>query len=134
MDPVKTTAFVIGLCIAAVGAIGILAPSSLVWISQRFGTPAEWYAIGVTRVAIGLLLLAVARTSRAPRALRVIAFIPLLAGVGALATPSIGLERARAIIEWWSRQGPGVLRLPAVFLVALGGFIAYACRPSPRAA
>ena len=130
----KATAFVIGLVIAAVGAIGVAAPSVLVWISQRFGTPAEWYAIGVIRVAIGGLLLAVARTSRAPTALRVVAFIPLLAGIGALATPSIGLERAHAMLEWWSHQGPGMVRLPAVFLLALGGFIAYACGPAGRAA
>jgi hypothetical protein len=43
---VKTLAFVIGLCIIAVGILGILSPSALVWITQRFGTPADWYTLG----------------------------------------------------------------------------------------
>jgi hypothetical protein len=31
----ETLAFVFGLCISAVGVVGILAPSSLVWIAQH---------------------------------------------------------------------------------------------------
>jgi len=131
---VKTLAFVSGLCIIAVGATGIVAPSGLVWIGQRFATPKEWYALGAVRVAFGLLLLSVAKTSRAPRTLRVVACIPLLAGIGALATPFVGLERARAAIEWWSQLGSGVARFSAIPLLALGGFVAYACDPFRRTA
>jgi hypothetical protein len=123
----KALAFVIGLCIAAIGAIGLLAPAVLLWIGGRFGSPTEWYAIGVVRVAFGLLLFSVAKTSRSPRALRAVAFIPLLAGIAALVTPLVGLAQARAAVEWWSRQGPGVARLTALPLIALGGFVAYAC-------
>ena len=127
---VKSLAFAIGLCITAVGAVGIVVPSALVWIGERFATSGEWYALGAVRIAFGLLLLAVAKTSRAPRTLRVVACIPLLAGVGALATPLVGLERARGAIEWWSQRGPGVARLTALPLLALGGFVAYACAPA----
>jgi hypothetical protein len=130
---VKALAFVAGLGILAVGEIGLLMPSTLVWIAQRFGTPLQWYAIGAVRVAFGVLLLSVAATSRAPRTLRVVAFIPLLAGLGALATPFVGVERARAILEWWSQLGPGYVRLSALSLLLLGGFIAYACAPARRA-
>jgi len=38
---VKALAFVFGLCIATVGAVGILAPSGLVWIAQHFVKPNE---------------------------------------------------------------------------------------------
>jgi len=131
---VKTLAFVVGLCIAAFGAIGIVAPSVPLGIGERFGTPAEWVAIGAIRIAFALLLFSVAKVSRAPRALRAVAFIPLLAGAGALLTPLVGLEQARATLEWWSRQGPGVARLASLALVALGGFVAYACGPVRRAA
>ena len=130
----KTLAFAVGLAIAAVGVIGLLEPGALVSISQRFATPMDWYVLGAIRVAFGLLLLSVAKASRMPRALRVVAFIPILAGLGALATPLIGLERARATLEWWSRQGAGVARLSAAALVALGGFVAYACHPARGAA
>jgi hypothetical protein len=131
---VKTLAFVMGLCILAVGAIGIVTPSALVGIALRFGTPTEWYALGAVRIALGVLLLWVAKSSRAPRTLRVVAFIPLLAGLGALATPFVGVERARATLEWWTRLGPGYLRLSAIPLLVLGGVIAYACAPARRTA
>jgi hypothetical protein len=35
---VKTLAFVFGLCIIAVGVVGIVAPSALVWLAQQFVT------------------------------------------------------------------------------------------------
>ena len=65
----KTFAFIIGLCIATVGAVGIVAPSALAWIGQPFTTPAAWYwyALGAVRAAFRVLLLSVAKTSRAPR-------------------------------------------------------------------
>src|SRR5262249_27314274 len=66
------------------------------------------YVIAAVRVAFGVLLFAVAKDSRAPRTLRVVAFIPFVAG---LATPFVGVERAWATIEWWSEQGTGVVRL-----------------------
>ena len=129
-DTVKTLAFVIGLCIIAVGAVGILAPSGLIWIAQHSIAPGELYFIAAFRVAFGLLLLSVASASRAPKTLRVVAFIPLVAGI---ATPFVGVERAPAIIEWWSQQGSGVVRVTAVLVLALGGFFAYACAPARRA-
>jgi len=128
---VKSLAFVFGLCILAVGAVGLLAPSGLVWIAQHSLTPAALYSIAVIRVAFGLLLIAVASTSRAPKTIRVVAFIPLLAGI---AMPFVGAESAQASIQWWMRQGSGIVRLTAVPLLALGSFVAYACAPSRRRA
>jgi drug/metabolite transporter superfamily protein YnfA len=123
---VKTLAFVIGLCIFAVGAVGIVAPSALVWIAHRADAPAPLYLVTAIRVAFGVLLLAVAPASRAPRALRAVAVIPLVA---AIAMPILGVERARATIEWWTQQGSAVVRLTGIPLLALGGFVAYACAP-----
>jgi hypothetical protein len=127
----KRVAFVIGLFILAVGAIGILVPSFLVWIARLFVVPAAWYALAVVRVALGVLLLLVAKSSRTPRTLRVVALIPLLAG---LAIPLVGVDRARDTVERWTMQGPGLARLSAIPLLALGAFIAYACSPARRAA
>lgn len=128
----KTLAFIIGLCITGVGAIGLLVPSVLIWIGQRFTTPLHWFAIGAFRAAFGVLLLSVAKASRAPRTLRVVALIPLAVALGALATPFLGVERARATIEWWSSQGSGFVRLSALPVLALGVFVAYACAPARR--
>ncbi len=124
----KTLAFVIGLLIVAVGAVGILAPSALLWIAQHVVTTLELYAIAVVRVAIGLLLLAVAPTSRAPRTLRVLGAITVVAGI---VTPFLGVARVQAIADWVSQQGSGLLRLTALVALAIGSFVAYACAPAP---
>jgi hypothetical protein len=128
---VKTLAFVMSLVIIAVGAVGILAPLGIVWIAQHSLAPVELYSIAVVRVAFGMLLISVAFASRAPKTLRVVAFIPLVAGI---ATPFVGIERAQTVIEWWTQQGSGVVRLTAVPLLALGGLIAYAYAPARCAA
>ena len=127
----KTLAFVIGLLITAFGTVGILAPSGLVWVAQHAVSPVQLYFIAAVRVAFGVLLISVASGSRAPKVLRVVGLIPILA---AIATPFVGVERVPAIIEWWSQQGSGMVRLSALAVLAIGGFVAYACAPARRAA
>jgi len=133
-DVVKTLAFVFGLCISAVGAVGILAPSGLVWLAQHFATSGAFYVIATLRIAFGLILISVASASRAPKALRVLGYVILILGITTALTGLVGVERARGAIEWWLQQGSGILRLTGVLVLALGGFVAYACAPSGRAA
>ena len=128
----KALAFAFGLVIATVGAVGILAPSGLVWIAQQFVTPGAFYAIATVRVAFGLLLISVAAASRAPRALRVLGYVIVIAGITTALTGLLGIGRARALIEWWWQQGSGVIRLTGVLVLALGSFVAYACAPTRR--
>jgi hypothetical protein len=131
---VKTLAFVIGLCIAAVGVGGMLAPSSLLWIAQHSVTPGAFYLIAAVRVLFGLVLISAASASRAPRTLRIVGYVIVVAGLATALTGLVGIERARTIIDWWLQQGAGIIRLTSVVLVALGGFVAYACVPVRRAA
>jgi hypothetical protein len=131
---VKTLAFVIGLLISVVGAVGIIAPSSLVWIAEHAVTAGAFYVIAVVRVAFGLVLIWVASVSRAPRALRVLGYLIVIAGITTALTGLLAIEQARTIIDAWLRQGPGVVRLTGIPLLALGGFVAYACVPSRRTA
>jgi hypothetical protein len=128
----KALAFAFGLVIATVGAVGFLAPSGLVWIAQQFVTPGAFYAIATVRVAFGLLLISVAAASRAPRALRVLGYVIVIAGITTALTGLLGIGRARALIEWWWQQGSGVIRLTGVLVLALGSFVAYACAPTRR--
>lgn len=130
----KTLAFVFGVCILAVGAVGILVPSSLVWIAQHFVTSGPFYVIAAVRVAFGLVLISAASASRAPKALRVLGWVILIFGITTVLTGLLAVGRARATIEWWLQQGSGVVRLTGVLILALGGFVAYACVPARRAA
>jgi hypothetical protein len=130
----KTLAFVFGLCIGAVGAVGILAPSVLVWLAQHFVTSGAFYAIATVRIAFGLILISVASASRAPKALRVLGYVILILGITTALTGLMAIGQARGAIEWWLQQGSGLTRLTGVLILALGGFVAHACAPTRRAA
>ena len=130
----KNLAFVVALLILAVAAVGILVPTGLVWIAQHSVTSGVFYVIATVRVAFGLVLISVASVSRAPKTLRVLGYLILIAGITTALTGLVAIERARAIIEWWLQQGSGVVRLTSVLVLALGGFVAYACAPARRAA
>ena len=124
----KQLAFVVGLCISAVGAAGILAPSGLVWLAEQFDTPGAFYAIATVRIAFGLILIATAPASRMPRALRTLGYIIVTLGLSAAVAGFAAIGPARSAIEWWMRQGSGLIRLTSVLVLALGAFVVYACR------
>jgi hypothetical protein len=130
----KRLAFVLALLILAVGAVGIFVPAGSLWIAQHSVTSGAFYVIGAVRVAFGLVLISAAPVSRAPKTLRILGSIILIAGITTVLTGLVAIERARAIVEWWQQQGSGVVRLTGVLVVALGGFIAYACASARPAA
>jgi hypothetical protein len=132
----KTLAFVFGLCISAVGAVGILAPSGLVWVAQQFVTSGGFgfYVIATVRIALGLILISVAPDSRAPKALLVLGYVILILGITTALTGLMAIGPAQGAIEWWLQQGSVVFRLTALLVLALGGFIAFACAPARRGA
>lgn len=132
-DPVKSFAFVAALVIVAIGAVGIVVPSGLVWVAQYSLTSTAFYLVGALRVGLGLVLVSAASASRAPRALRILGYLIVTAGILTVLTGMVAMERVRAIIEWWLQQGSGLIRLAGVFVVAFGSFIAYACAPARRA-
>jgi len=95
-------------------------------------TPAGLYAIAALRIAIGLVFVLAAPASRAPRTLRVLGLIVIIAG---LTTPWFGVARAQAILNWLASAGPFWTRVDAGVAMALGGFLVYVFRtPTRRAA
>ena len=130
----KTLAFCVALVFMAVGIVGILVPSGFVWVLQHVVTSGAFYIIATVRVAFGLALISAASVSRAPKALRVLGYLILIAGIITALMGLVGMERARAIIEWELQQGTGFFRFAGILVLAIGGFIAYACAPARRAA
>lgn len=119
----------VALFIAFIGLTGVFAPDCLVTIGPYFVTPVGIYVAAALRIGIGLVLPRVAPVSRAPKTLRIFGVSAVLAGVTTL---FLGTERAQAILEWWSAQGPAFIRLWAGLPLALGAFIAYAVAPGRR--
>jgi len=121
---------VIGALVILFGAIVLAAPGVLLSLGRLVITPGGLYAIAALRIALGLLVLLAAAASRAPRTLRGLGVILIIAG---LATPSFGAARSRLVLEWWTGAGPWFTRLFAGVLMAIGGFVVYAFRPPTQA-
>lgn len=126
----KSLAFFVGLLIVAIGLVGFIAPGVLVTILGHFVTSTGLYVAAAVRIAIGVVLLGAASTSRFPKTFRVFGILAVVFG---LATPLVGVERAQALMNWWSAEAPLSVRLWALVAVAVGGFILYAFSGGRRA-
>jgi hypothetical protein len=82
-------------------------------------------------MAIGLGFVFAAPASRAPRTLRVLGLVVILAG---LSTPWFGVARAGAVVNWLASAGPLLMRLDAVVGMAIGGFLVNVFRTPTRQA
>ena len=116
---------VIGVLVILAGAIGLAAPELLLKVGRSALTPGVLYAIAALRIALGLVFVLAARASRAPRTLRVLGVIVVIAG---LTTPWFGVARSRALMDWWAGAGLPFMRLAFGVAMAIGAFLVYAFR------
>ena len=129
MRVLRSAALLVGLFTIVVGIVGLISPEKGTELRRRyFATPARQYAAGVVRLAMGLVVFACARASRAPKTLRALGAIMCMQ---ALAATLLGPDRARAILEWETMQGAAILRVGAAVALVAGVFIAFAVTP-PR--
>jgi len=126
---VSWAALLVGLFIVAVGMVGVVEPQGLLTVVRYILTPLGLYFVAALRVVFGVVLVLAAPSSRASGVVRAIGFIMLVAG---LITPLFGIVRARAILDWWSAQGYGLMRLWAGLAVALGVLVLHAVAPRRR--
>jgi uncharacterized membrane protein len=121
--------FVVGALVICASAISVAVPDLRLSLDRSMMTPAGLYAIAALRIAIGLLFVLAATVSRAPRTLRMVGLIVIIAG---LVTPGFGVARAEAVMRWWAGAAPWLKRLDAGIGVAFGGFLVYVFRAPPR--
>jgi hypothetical protein len=118
----KILALSIGLLIAAMGVVAVASPDALGAIVGALITPGGLYVVAAFRVAVGIVLLRAASASRTPLILGTLGAVILVSG---LITPLFGVERARAVFEWWAGQPGIVMRTWGAIVVLLGAFVAY---------
>ena len=128
---VRLLGLVIGGLVILASAISLAAPDLRLLLERSVMTPAGLYSIAALRIAIGLVLTLAAPASRAPRLLRALGVMVMIAG---LSTPWFGVDRARAIMDRVENAGPWLMRLDAIVGMALGAFLVYAFRTPPRRA
>jgi hypothetical protein len=121
----------IGALVILASAISFAVPDLRLSLERSVMTPAGLYAIAALRMAIGLVFVLAAPASRAPRTLRVLGLIVIIAG---LMTPWFGVARAQAVLNWLVTAGPLLMRFDAGVGMAFGGFLLYVFRTPTRRA
>src|SRR5215831_10840621 len=127
----RIAALPVALLSIVVGIVGIVSPDTGMTVRRLyFATPGPFYAMVVVRAAMGLGLILAASNSRWPRTLRALGAVVCLQGLSATL---LGLDHARAIMEWEGMQGHVLLRAGAAVALASGGFILFAVTRRPSA-
>jgi len=126
----KLLGLLVALSIICIGLMALVAPDRFLSAAEYTVTPKGLYVIAALRVIFGLVLLGASSASRLPKTLRVFGAVALIAG---LTTPLLGVERARAIFNWSSIHGTGLIRVWGAIALAVGGLIAYAFAGRRRA-
>ena len=112
-----------------VGIVGIASPERGMMLRRLyFATPALFYTAVAVRSAMGLGLILAASKSRSPRILRALGAVMCLQGLSATL---LGLDHARAIMEWEAMQSSALLRAGAAVALASGCFIVFALAQGP---
>lgn len=125
----RALGLVIGALVILVGGIGFAAPDLRLALERPLITPAGLYVVAVLRIALGLALALAAPASRAPRTVRVLGLIVIIAG---LAAPWFGAARAQAVLDRIASAGPSLMRVDGSVAMALGGFLVYVFRAPIR--
>lgn len=121
----NTLAAVFGFIVAAVGMVGVAIPTVLLEATPFLLTETGLYAAAAFRIIVGVVLFTAAGASRMPRTLRILGVLIILGGI---VTPFIGVDRARAMVDWWAALGPAFMRAWAFLAVIFGSFVIYASR------
>ena len=130
----RLLALLVAFLLLAVGTVCAVFPSVMLVAAPHLLTTLGLYVVGALRLGAGVVMLWAAGASRFPRVLRAFGVLFIIAGV---ATPIFGVDRARGMMEFGAAQGPLMIRVAGLVILALGAFVAYAVtppRPGPKSA
>ena len=119
-------AMALGLVVAAIGVLGIASPPVLLEFGRSLQSTGGLYFVAVLRIAFGIVLLWAAADARTPVIMRILGVFLIIAGI---ATPFFGVERSRAMFDWWATQGSFLARAWPGAAIVLGLFISYSNMP-----
>lgn len=120
----RIAALLVALFTIGVGIVGLVSPEGGTTVRRLyFATPGGLYTAGALRLAMGLVVILAAPTSRAPKTLRALGAVMCMQ---ALSLTLLGPERARAVLEWETMQGTVLLRVGAAVALAAGSFMVFA--------
>lgn len=127
MKYTKLAALLVALFTIVVSTAGLVTPDRIMSLRRLYFTPGGLYVVGAVRVAMGLAFILAAPGTRWPRTLRALGALMCMQAVSA---NLLGLERARAILEWEGMHA-ALLRAGAVVALVTNGFVAFAVTRRP---
>ena len=129
MRAIPYVALLLGLLIAALGIYGLAAPEELAGAINEIQKRITVYGIAAIRVAIGVILMLAAGTSRAPFLLGALGLIIVLGG---LITPFMAAPLRASVQRWLADGSLTNLRIWAGVALAAGAFIFWATKPRKK--
>lgn len=119
----RSLALTFAVLVLVAGTVGAANPRIILGATDFLKSRAGLWVAAAVRVVAGTLWLLVAAGSRLPRVMYVLGAIALLSGI---ALPVLGLDRLRALVEWWERQPPAVVRASCGVAALAGALLTYA--------
>ena len=111
----------IGMYIAVIGAVIALKPDIAKQVVAFIVQGKRLYLAGILRVCIGGILLLASPQCRLPGVVGVIGAIAVMGGIFFI----IGLEKVKAIINWWNRLSHLVKRVWGLVALVVGALLIY---------
>ena len=112
----------LGVAIIVVGFIGVLSPDSIMRGVDGLRPTPRLYALSISRLAIGLVLLLGAARTAFPDLIRLGGVVVILRG---LAIPVFGPERVRSLMDWLQGRPPLELRVLFSSATVAGGWLVW---------
>ena len=112
-------ALILCAAIAGMGVVVIFAPARARDLTRLLADKTGMWVATAIRAVLGLGLLAAAAESKMPIYLRILGLVILLV---AIATPLLGLDRHRRMIDWWLARDQKIEMVcgVAAFVIGLG--------------
>lgn len=112
----------IGIIMIALGISCVIDVKIMKRLMRFCGEGRRLYAVGVIRLVMGVILLMAAPGTISPG---VISTLGILVIIGGITIFILGVEKTKAVLSWWQRRYPLVLRLGASGALIFGILILY---------
>lgn len=113
---------IIGTFITAMGIMILLNPKIAKRMMVFWRQGKNIYAGGLIRILLGVIFLYYSPQARLPQLIFVLGVLALLGG---LLIFILGLEKTKAILDWWDKKPEHFLRLLSLLVIAFGALILY---------
>ena len=114
---------VISIVIAGMGVIYLLNPKALAQVMTFFSEGKRLYLAAVLRLVIGSILLIAASRCRVMGFVVILGILTLL---GSITIFTLGPERVKPFLDWWSKRSFIFLRFIGLLALAVGVLLLYA--------